>query len=106
MGSFLSSPLTVDDEHFVSFDVTHTPLEGALILADRLREMLVGHDPLLKEHLWERAWEIDRIEELRAELEAAGIGARLEAGDVERELVARGEPAGDGRAEAREQFVH
>jgi L-alanine-DL-glutamate epimerase-like enolase superfamily enzyme len=30
----------------------------------RLREMLVGHDPLLKEHLWERAWEIDRIEEL------------------------------------------
>ena len=30
----------------------------------RLREMLVGQDPLLKEHLWERAWEIDRIEEL------------------------------------------
>jgi L-alanine-DL-glutamate epimerase-like enolase superfamily enzyme len=30
----------------------------------RLRDMLVGHDPLLKEHLWERAWEIDRIEEL------------------------------------------
>lgn len=30
----------------------------------RLRDMLIGHDPLLKEHLWERAWEIDRIEEL------------------------------------------
>ncbi|MCC6703718.1 MAG: racemase [Thermomicrobiales bacterium] len=30
----------------------------------RLREMLVGHDPLLKEFLWEQAWEIDRIEEL------------------------------------------
>ena len=30
----------------------------------RLRDMLVGHDPLLKEFLWERAWEIDRIEEL------------------------------------------
>ncbi|MEZ4496936.1 MAG: hypothetical protein R2845_09210 [Thermomicrobiales bacterium] len=29
----------------------------------RLRDMLVGHDPLLKEFLWERAWEIDRIEE-------------------------------------------
>ncbi len=30
----------------------------------RLREMLVGRDPLLKEDLWERVWEIDRIEEL------------------------------------------
>jgi L-alanine-DL-glutamate epimerase-like enolase superfamily enzyme len=30
----------------------------------RLREMLVGRDALLKEDLWERAWEIDRIEEL------------------------------------------
>jgi L-alanine-DL-glutamate epimerase-like enolase superfamily enzyme len=29
----------------------------------RLREMLVGCDPLLKEDLWERAWEVDRIEE-------------------------------------------
>jgi len=30
----------------------------------RLREMLAGRDPLLKEDLWERVWEIDRIEEL------------------------------------------
>ncbi|MGH2531527.1 MAG: enolase C-terminal domain-like protein [Thermomicrobiales bacterium] len=30
----------------------------------RLREMLVGRDPLLKEDLWERVWELDRIEEL------------------------------------------
>src|SRR5262249_17269584 len=30
----------------------------------RLREMLVGRDPLLKEDLWERVWEIARIEEL------------------------------------------
>lgn len=29
----------------------------------RLRDMLVGRDPLLKEDLWERAWEVDRIEE-------------------------------------------
>ena len=30
----------------------------------RLRAVLVGRDPLLKEDLWERVWEIDRIEEL------------------------------------------
>jgi L-alanine-DL-glutamate epimerase-like enolase superfamily enzyme len=30
----------------------------------RLREMLIGQDPLLKEHLWREVWEIDRIEEL------------------------------------------
>ena len=30
----------------------------------RLRDVLVGRDPLLKEDLWERVWEIDRIEEL------------------------------------------
>ena len=34
------------------------------IFERRLREMLVGQDPLLKENLWEMAWEIDRIEEL------------------------------------------
>ena len=38
------------------------------IIADlidrRLRDVLVGRDPLLKEDLWERVWEIDRIEEL------------------------------------------
>jgi L-alanine-DL-glutamate epimerase-like enolase superfamily enzyme len=30
----------------------------------RLRGILIGQDPLLKEHLWHEAWEIDRIEEL------------------------------------------
>ena len=30
----------------------------------RLRGILVGQDPLLKEHLWREVWEIDRIEEL------------------------------------------
>jgi L-alanine-DL-glutamate epimerase-like enolase superfamily enzyme len=30
----------------------------------RLRDLLVGADPLLKEDLWERVWEVDRVEEL------------------------------------------
>jgi L-alanine-DL-glutamate epimerase-like enolase superfamily enzyme len=30
----------------------------------RLRELLIGRDPLLKEDLWELVWELDRIEEL------------------------------------------
>ena len=30
----------------------------------RLRGMLIGQDPLLKEHLWREVWEIDRVEEL------------------------------------------
>lgn len=38
------------------------------IIADlvdrRLRDVLVGADPLLKEDLWEQVWEVDRIEEL------------------------------------------
>jgi L-alanine-DL-glutamate epimerase-like enolase superfamily enzyme len=38
------------------------------IIADlverRLRDLLVGADPLLKEDLWERVWEVDRIEEM------------------------------------------
>ncbi len=40
---------------------------GAILvdLVDRrLRELLVGADPLLKEELWHRVWEVDRIEEL------------------------------------------
>ncbi len=40
---------------------------GAIIvdLFDRrLRDILIGQDPLMKEHLWKEVWEIDRIEEL------------------------------------------
>jgi L-alanine-DL-glutamate epimerase-like enolase superfamily enzyme len=41
---------------------------GGPIMVDlvdrRLRGIFVGRDPLLKEDLWERVWEIDRIEEL------------------------------------------
>lgn len=33
------------------------------IVDRRLRDELVGADPLMKEHLWERIWELDRIEE-------------------------------------------
>ncbi len=29
----------------------------------RLREELIGQDPMLKEYLWHRVWEVDRIEE-------------------------------------------
>ena len=34
------------------------------IFERRLREMLIGQNPLLKENLWKMAWEIDRIEEM------------------------------------------
>ncbi len=34
------------------------------IVERRLRELLIGRDPLLKEELWERVWEMDRIEEM------------------------------------------
>ncbi|HEV2109142.1 MAG TPA: enolase C-terminal domain-like protein [Thermomicrobiales bacterium] len=40
---------------------------GAILvdLVDRrLRDVFIGADPLLKEELWHRVWEIDRIEEL------------------------------------------
>lgn len=30
----------------------------------RLRDVFIGADPLLKEDLWEKVWEVDRIEEL------------------------------------------
>ena len=42
-------------------------MRGAIMvdLVDRrLRDILIGQDPLLKEHLWREVWEIDRIEEL------------------------------------------
>lgn len=34
------------------------------IVNRRLREELIGADPLLKEHLWHRVWELDRLEEI------------------------------------------
>jgi L-alanine-DL-glutamate epimerase-like enolase superfamily enzyme len=44
------------------------PCERGHILADlvnrRLRDELIGQDPLQREWLWHRLWEIDRIEEL------------------------------------------
>ncbi len=50
-------------------DTGHTGVSFALrgaILQDvvdrRLRAELVGHDPLAREYLWERLWEIDRID--------------------------------------------
>lgn len=34
------------------------------IVDRRLREELVGADPLMKEYLWHRVWELDRLEEI------------------------------------------
>ena len=34
------------------------------IVNRKLRDLLIGRDPLLKEDLWERVWEIDRLEEM------------------------------------------
>lgn len=34
------------------------------IVDRRLRNDLVGHDPLMKEELWKRVWELDRLEEI------------------------------------------
>ena len=34
------------------------------IVDRRLRPDLVGHDPLMKEELWKRVWELDRLEEI------------------------------------------
>jgi L-alanine-DL-glutamate epimerase-like enolase superfamily enzyme len=63
-GKQISSRLTITTDE----GITGTAMgpRGAIItdlVERRLREMLVGHDPLLKEYLWHRAWEVDRIEE-------------------------------------------
>jgi L-alanine-DL-glutamate epimerase-like enolase superfamily enzyme len=34
------------------------------IVDRRLRPDLIGHDPLMKEELWKRVWELDRLEEI------------------------------------------
>jgi len=34
------------------------------IVDRRIRDELIGADPLMKEHLWQRIWELDRIEEI------------------------------------------
>ncbi|MGI8483710.1 MAG: enolase C-terminal domain-like protein, partial [Thermomicrobiales bacterium] len=34
------------------------------IVDRRLREELIGADPLMKEYLWHRVWELDRLEEI------------------------------------------
>jgi L-alanine-DL-glutamate epimerase-like enolase superfamily enzyme len=40
----------------------HGPVIKAVVDA-HMRDMLVGHDPLLREFLWEQAWEMDRLAE-------------------------------------------
>src|SRR5918993_1853791 len=61
----ISARLTIRTDDGVN-GVAYAP--RGRIVADlidrRLRDVLVGRDPLLKEDLWEQVWEIDRIEEL------------------------------------------
>jgi L-alanine-DL-glutamate epimerase-like enolase superfamily enzyme len=47
--------------------VCHVPGSGdiaALIAQKGLRELMIGEDPLAKERLWHRVWELDRLQEL------------------------------------------
>ncbi len=64
-GTTRRAPVEIETDEGITGEARMT---AGRIIADlvdrRLREMLVGRDPLMKEDLWERVWEIDRIEEL------------------------------------------
>src|SRR4051794_4365863 len=63
--SHQNAKLTIETDEGVSGEARMN--RGRIItdLVDRfLRDMLIGADPLLKEDLWKKVWEIDRIEEL------------------------------------------
>ena len=63
-GTRIETKLTIRTDDGVE-GVAYGP-RGAIItdLVDRrLRDLLIGENPLMKEALWQRAWEIDRIEE-------------------------------------------
>jgi len=61
----ISTRLTIRTDDGVA-GVAYAPRGAIMVdLVDRrLRDMLIGQDPLLKERLWHDVWEIDRIEEL------------------------------------------
>lgn len=61
----ISTKLTIKTDDGVE-GVAFAPRGAIMVdLVDRrLRDIFVGQDPLLKEHLWSEVWEIDRIEEL------------------------------------------
>ncbi|MHB8644202.1 MAG: enolase C-terminal domain-like protein [Thermomicrobiales bacterium] len=63
-GKLSTSKLTIRTDEGID-GVAYGP-RGVIIqdLVDRrLRDELIGQDPLMKEHLWHRIWELDRIEE-------------------------------------------
>jgi L-alanine-DL-glutamate epimerase-like enolase superfamily enzyme len=61
----ISTKLTIRTDEGID-GIAYAPRGAIMVdLVDRrLRDMLIGHDPLLKERLWHDVWEIDRIEEL------------------------------------------
>jgi L-alanine-DL-glutamate epimerase-like enolase superfamily enzyme len=61
----ISSKITIKTDEGID-GVAYAPRGAIMVdLFDRrLRDILIGQDPLLKEHLWHEVWEIDRIEEL------------------------------------------
>jgi L-alanine-DL-glutamate epimerase-like enolase superfamily enzyme len=54
----------VTDEGIEGYGTIPRGAIGVDLVRRRLREILIGQDPLMKELLWHRVWEIDRIEEL------------------------------------------
>ncbi|MDQ6601527.1 MAG: racemase [Chloroflexota bacterium] len=63
-GMRVSTKLTIKTDAGVD-GIAYSP-RGAItvdLVERRLRDILIGADPLMKEELWHRVWEIDRIEE-------------------------------------------
>jgi len=53
----------VTDEGVEGIATTHRGKIVADLVERRLRDELIGQDPLQREWLWHRVWELDRIEE-------------------------------------------
>src|SRR5436309_1737690 len=54
----------VTDEGVEGIATAHRGTIVADLVERRLRDELIGQDPLQREWLWHRVWELDRIEEL------------------------------------------
>lgn len=53
----------VTDDGVDGVAFTNRGLIAADVVNRRLHQELIGRDPLLRDHLWHRVWELDRIEE-------------------------------------------
>lgn len=63
-GKRINTKLTIETDAGIT-GIAHAP-RGVIItdlIERRLRAELIGQDPLMKEYLWQRVWEVDRIEE-------------------------------------------